>query len=80
LLVCAVDATLLGDNIDTSKKNTKTVIDSSQKVGIKKNAEKTKCMLLSRHQNAVQNHDIKTVNRCFENMLQFIYLGMILTI
>jgi hypothetical protein len=39
------------------------------------NAEKTKYMLLSRHQNAGQNHDIKIGNRCFENVAQFRYLG-----
>jgi hypothetical protein len=32
-------------------------------------------MLLSRHQNAGQNHDIKIGNRCFENVAQFTYLG-----
>ncbi|PNF16896.1 hypothetical protein B7P43_G04720 [Cryptotermes secundus] len=32
-------------------------------------------MLLSRHQNAGQNHDIKIGNRCFENVAQFRYLG-----
>jgi hypothetical protein len=31
-------------------------------------------MLLSRHQNAGQNRDIKTANRCFENLAQFRYL------
>jgi hypothetical protein len=38
-------------------------------------AEKTKHMLLSRHQNAGQNHDIKIANRSFENVEQFRYLG-----
>jgi uncharacterized protein YdaL len=32
-------------------------------------------MLLSRHQNAGQNHDIKVGNRCFEIVAQFTYLG-----
>jgi hypothetical protein len=32
-------------------------------------------MLLSPHQNAGQNHDIKRVSRCFENVAQFRYLG-----
>jgi hypothetical protein len=36
-------------------------------------------MLLSRHQNAGQNHDIKIGNRCFENVAQFRYLGTTLT-
>jgi hypothetical protein len=32
-------------------------------------------MLLSRHQNAGQNHDIKIANRSFDNVAQFKYLG-----
>jgi hypothetical protein len=40
------------------------------------NTEKTKYMLLSRHQNAGQNQDINIGNRCFENVAQFRYLGM----
>jgi hypothetical protein len=32
-------------------------------------------MLLSHHQNAGQNHDIKIANKCFENVAQFTYLG-----
>jgi hypothetical protein len=36
-------------------------------------------MLLSRHQNAGQNHDIKIGNRCFENVAQFRYLGTTIT-
>jgi hypothetical protein len=36
-------------------------------------------MLLSHHQNARQNHDIKTGNRGFENVEQFRYLGTTIT-
>jgi hypothetical protein len=36
----------------------------------------TKYMLLSRHQNAGQNHVIKIADRCFENVAQFTYLGI----
>jgi hypothetical protein len=38
-------------------------------------------MLLSRHKNAGQNHDIKINigNRCFENVAQFRYLGTTIT-
>jgi hypothetical protein len=43
------------------------------------NVEKTKYMLLCHHQNVVQNRDIKIANRSFENVLQFIYLGMTVT-
>jgi hypothetical protein len=70
LLVYADDVNLLGDNIDTIKKNTQTLIDSSTEVGLEVNTEKTKYMLLSSHQKAWQKHDIKTINRSFENVAQ----------
>jgi hypothetical protein len=44
-------------------------------VGLEVNTEETKYVFLSRHQNAVQNHDIKIQNRCFENVTQLRYLG-----
>jgi ribosomal protein S2 len=37
-------------------------------------------MLVSRHQNAGQNYDIKiAANRCLENVAQFRYLGTTIT-
>jgi hypothetical protein len=61
----------LEDNIDTIKKNTQTLIDANKEVGLEVNAEKAKYMLLSHLQNAEQIHDIKMVDRCFENVSQF---------
>jgi hypothetical protein len=37
-------------------------------------------MLLSRHQNTGQTHDIKMANRCFENVKHFKYFGTPVTI
>jgi hypothetical protein len=74
LLVYADDVNLLGDNIDTINKNTKTS-DASKQFGLEVNAEKTKYMLPSRHQNAGQNHNIKMANWRFEDVAQFKYLG-----
>jgi hypothetical protein len=55
LLVYADDVNLLGDNIDTMKKNTQSLIDGCKGVALEVNTEKTKYMLLSRHQNAGQS-------------------------
>jgi hypothetical protein len=75
LLVYADDVNLLRDNIDTIKKNTETPLVRSKEVVLDVNEEKTKYMLLSRHQNVGQNHDINIANRSFENVVQFKYLG-----
>jgi hypothetical protein len=52
LLVYADDVNLLDDDIDTIKNNVETLIETSKKVGLEVNTEKTKYMLLSHHQNA----------------------------
>jgi hypothetical protein len=70
---------LLGDNIDTIKKNTETLIDASKEVGLEINVDKTKYMLLSRHQNIGQNWEMKIANRSFENVSQLKYLGTTVT-
>jgi hypothetical protein len=59
LLAYTDDVNLLGYNIDTIKKYTEIVIDASKEVGLEINVNKTKYMLLSRHQNEGQNRDIK---------------------
>jgi hypothetical protein len=67
LLTYADDVYLLGDNIDTMKKNTETLINANKEVGPEINVEKTKYLFLSRHQNAGQNQDINIANKSFEN-------------
>jgi hypothetical protein len=79
LLSYANDVNLLGDNIDTIKKNVETLIGASKEVDLEINVEETKCTLLSRHQNACQNRAIKTTNILFENVTQFKCLGTIVT-
>jgi hypothetical protein len=45
-MVYADDVNLLGDNTDTIRKNTETLIDVSKEVGQEVNTEKTKYTLL----------------------------------
>jgi hypothetical protein len=49
LLAYADDVNLQGDNIDTIKKNTETLIDASKDVGLEIKIEKSKYMVPSRH-------------------------------
>jgi hypothetical protein len=79
LMVCGDDVNVMGNNVDTIKKNTETLIDASKEIGLEVNTEKTKYMLLSPHQNARQIHNIKIVNRSFESVVQFSYLGTTVT-
>jgi hypothetical protein len=74
-MVYADDVNLLGDNVDTIKKSTETIIYYNNEVRIKVNAEESKYILRSRSRNAGQNYDIKIGNRAFENSAQFRYLG-----
>jgi hypothetical protein len=53
---------LRGNNMHTIKKNKETLTDASKDIGLKINIERTKYMLLSRHQNEGQNYDIKISN------------------
>jgi hypothetical protein len=52
---------------------------ASKEVGLEVNAEKTRYILLSRHQNAGQNHNIKISNSSFKNVAHFKYLGTTVT-
>jgi hypothetical protein len=54
-------------------KHKEALIEASKEVGLEVNAGKT--MLMSCHQNAAQNYNMKTAIRSFENLAKFKYLG-----
>jgi hypothetical protein len=79
LLVYADDVNTLGGSIHAIKKNTEALVVTSKEIGLVVNAEKTKYMVMSHNQNAGQNHNIKSDNKSFEEVEEFIYLGTTLT-
>jgi hypothetical protein len=75
LLAYADDVNIVEENVDTVKKNTKVLLDANKEVGLAVNPEKTKYMLMSGNQEVGQKHSMKIVNRSFEDVAEFIYLG-----
>ena len=75
----ADDVNILGGSVCTIKKNTEALIVTSKENGLEVDDDVTKYKILSRGQNAVRSHNIKSVNSSFEKVEDFIYLGTTLT-
>jgi hypothetical protein len=78
LLAYADDVNIAEENIGTTKKNT-ALLDAGKDFGLEVNLEKTKYMLMSHNQKLGRKHSIKLVNRSFEDVAKFKYLGTTLT-
>jgi hypothetical protein len=79
LLVYADNVNILGIGIHAIKNNTEALVVTSKETGLEVNAGKTKYMVVSRNQNAGQNHNIKIDNKSFKRVEQFKYLGTTVT-
>jgi hypothetical protein len=69
----------VGDSVNTIKENTESLLQASRNIGLEINAEKTKYMIMSRHQYSGQNQNIRTANESFEKVAKFKYLRKTLT-
>jgi hypothetical protein len=59
------DINLLGNNINTINDNTETILWASTDVGLGVNAENTKYMIMSCHENSEQSQNIRIANESF---------------
>jgi hypothetical protein len=67
-VVCVDDVNLFGRNINTIR-NTETVLQANEEVGLEINTKKTKYMCMSHHQNTGQSHRLVVAN-VFQKMWQ----------
>jgi hypothetical protein len=79
ILAYADNVNIMGENINTIKKNTEALLGAGKKVGREVNPEKTKYVLMSCSQKVGQKHSIKIVNRSFEDATKFRYQETTLT-
>jgi hypothetical protein len=79
LLIYGDDVDLLGNNVNTIKKNTEAVIEASKEVCVEVITEITKLVLIYYLENSGRNLNIKVANRRFENVTKFRYFGMTVT-
>jgi hypothetical protein len=75
LLVYADNFNILGGSVNTLQANAEALVVASKEIGLEVNADKTKCTVMSRDQNAGRSHDIKIGNSCLEKAERFRYLG-----
>ena len=61
-LVYSDGVNIVGGSVRTIKKNAEALVGASKETGLEVNADKTKCMVMSRDQNAGRSHSIKTDN------------------
>ena len=75
LLAYADDVNILGGSVDTLKENAEVLVSATREIGLDVFADKTKCMVMSRDQNAGRIHSVRIDNSTFNRVEDFKYLG-----
>ena len=71
LLAYADDVNILGGSIHTLKENAEALVAATREIGLEVSADETKYMVMSRDQNAGQNHSVRFDNNTFERVEDF---------
>ena len=79
LLAYADNVNILGGIIHTLKESAEALVTATRERGLEVSADKTKCMVMSRDQNAGPNHSMWINNSTFKRVEEFKYLGTTLT-
>jgi len=80
LLAYADDVNILGGATHTLQENAEALVAATREIGVEVSADKTNYMVMSRDQNAGQNHSVRVDNNTFERVEEFKYLETNLTI
>ena len=65
----------MGGSVHTLKENAEALVAATREIGLEVSADKTKYVVMSRDQNAGQNHSVGIDNSTFEKVEEFKYLG-----
>ena len=79
LLAYADDVNILGGSLHTVKETAEALVVATEEIGLGVNADKTKCMVMSREQAVGLRHNMGIDTRSFEMVEEFKYLGTTLT-
>jgi len=77
--VYADNVNVLGGSVHTVERNTEVLLASSKKTELEVNADKIKCMVVSRDQIAGKSNSLETDNSSFERVEEFKCLGTTVT-
>ena len=67
-MVYADDVNISGRTVHATKKKAEAVVVASKEIGLEVNCDTTKCMVMSRDQDAGRSHSIKTDNSSLEGV------------